>query len=613
MSLFGWLKGTWRLVRVRRWLLPLYLTALLAVATTLWRAGWLRPEPAAVLAAALGVTVLAELGRYLVGVVRRLFWRIRYKLIVSYLFIAVAPLVVLGALALLVVYLGLGQFLVFLVSRQLTSVQDELERSRVTVMGRLELASREGQELSTDFIQGRVAELGDELGGIAARFPSVYAMLVVEDLLDGGQQILVPDGFEPPAWRATGTPFWFSDSETGFVTEPGGVLEIKSAEIQELGDQRIYVELSLPVDVPSLNRLRSVLGADVRTVVPRASLVQGEDQDFETSVEAESAVSVVPQEARDWALDLPIFGVWIIDTLDWDTGRHRQAGRLLVAETSPYGMFALASSFRAENNALVLTIVGLVVFVLIVLWALSFGIGLFLARSITGSVHALFVGTARIEAGELDYRIPVATTDQLGDLARSFNLMARSVKRLVVESAERERLEEELRIGRQIQQSLLPAGSLSHAGLDMAAVSVPAREVGGDYYDALDMSDGRLGIVIADVSGKGTSAAFLHGGAQGADAVARPGASRCSRDHDRRQPHPDREPRSAELRHDELRSGRSAEEPALFGSRRAQPSSLSQSGHRHLRGGASLGVGPRAGRGRTVRQADGGGSASHGH
>jgi serine phosphatase RsbU (regulator of sigma subunit) len=69
-------------------------------------------------------------------------------------------------------------------------------------------------------------------------------------------------------------------------------------------------------------------------------------------------------------------------------------------------------------------------------------------------------------------------------------------------------MEEELRIARQIQMSLLPRGPLDVPGLGITAVCVPAREVGGDYYDFFPLGGDRLGVLIADVSGKGTSAAL---------------------------------------------------------------------------------------------------------
>src|ERR1700681_1286285 len=93
-------------------------------------------------------------------------------------------------------------------------------------------------------------------------------------------------------------------------------------------------------------------------------------------------------------------------------------------------------------------------------------------------------------------------------LAQSFHSMTASIEDLLRQGAEKKRLEEELRIAHEIQMSLLPQGPLVMPGLSVTALCVPAREVGGDYYDFLPLDDHRVGVLIADVSGKGTSAAL---------------------------------------------------------------------------------------------------------
>jgi sigma-B regulation protein RsbU (phosphoserine phosphatase) len=134
--------------------------------------------------------------------------------------------------------------------------------------------------------------------------------------------------------------------------------------------------------------------------------------------------------------------------------------------------------------------------------------GLTLARSITGSVHELFAGTERVRHGDFTHKIAIRSRDQLGELAASFNSMTASIEELLEQKAEKERLEQELRIARSIQMSLLPQGSLSFPGVMLTGHCEPAREVGGDYYDFLPLGEKRMGILIADVSGKGTSAAL---------------------------------------------------------------------------------------------------------
>jgi phosphoserine phosphatase RsbU/P len=81
--------------------------------------------------------------------------------------------------------------------------------------------------------------------------------------------------------------------------------------------------------------------------------------------------------------------------------------------------------------------------------------------------------------------------------------------RLVEESIEKERLEKELDVAREVQRKILPSEHPRYENLDVSSVFIPAFEVGGDYYDFFELDENRLGFVIADVSGKGISAAFV--------------------------------------------------------------------------------------------------------
>jgi serine phosphatase RsbU (regulator of sigma subunit) len=155
-----------------------------------------------------------------------------------------------------------------------------------------------------------------------------------------------------------------------------------------------------------------------------------------------------------------------------------------------------------------LALLAVVAVLFLIIQAVAFMMGLTLARSITGSVHELFVGTERVRRGDFTHKIAIRSRDQLGELAASFNSMTSSIEELLQQKAEKERLEQELRIARSIQMSLLPQGSLVFPGVSLCGHCEPAREVGGDYYDFLPMDESRMGILIADVAGKGTSAAL---------------------------------------------------------------------------------------------------------
>jgi serine phosphatase RsbU (regulator of sigma subunit) len=93
---------------------------------------------------------------------------------------------------------------------------------------------------------------------------------------------------------------------------------------------------------------------------------------------------------------------------------------------------------------------------------------------------------------------------------------------LHMQMLEKNRMEQELQLGREIQSRLLPAPPCDMASLELAACSVPCYEVGGDYYDFIEFANGELGLAIGDVSGKGVGAALIMSSIQAALRVAAP-------------------------------------------------------------------------------------------
>jgi sigma-B regulation protein RsbU (phosphoserine phosphatase) len=93
---------------------------------------------------------------------------------------------------------------------------------------------------------------------------------------------------------------------------------------------------------------------------------------------------------------------------------------------------------------------------------------------------------------------------------------------LHIELLEKQRMEQELQLGREIQSRLLPHPPVDVIGTELAALSLPCYEVGGDYYDFLELPDGDIGLAIGDVSGKGVSAALIMSSVQAALRVAAP-------------------------------------------------------------------------------------------
>ncbi|HJS59923.1 MAG TPA: SpoIIE family protein phosphatase, partial [Vicinamibacteria bacterium] len=208
--------------------------------------------------------------------------------------------------------------------------------------------------------------------------------------------------------------------------------------------------------------------------------------------------------------DAPTGGMAFIATperTDWETGKRESDP--MTFGFQPIELIRHLSPGALNMADLLVKALAIVAGVFLFVYFIALGLGLLLARSITGSIHALSIGTDRLRQGDFGHVIKVTSRDQLGELAESFNSMGRGIEDLLRQRAEKERLEEELRIARQIQMSLLPLeGAITLPGLRIAALCLPAAEVGGDYYDLIPLSPTRMGVLIADVSGKGTSAAL---------------------------------------------------------------------------------------------------------
>ena len=117
--------------------------------------------------------------------------------------------------------------------------------------------------------------------------------------------------------------------------------------------------------------------------------------------------------------------------------------------------------------------------------------------------------TQALARGEFGHTISLASRDELSDLADAFNGMSKQLEQLYQEQAERERLQHELQIAQQVQRAIFPTELPRIAGLTMAAYCRPHRETSGDFYDLLPLGEGRVGVIVGDVSGKSIPAALV--------------------------------------------------------------------------------------------------------
>ena len=470
------------------------ISAAVKLVVALWRVTGALPSVARVTSSAatigLGVAVGVFAWRLFVQIKRRLLWRVRRKLILSYIFIGVIP-----ALLILIFFLFAGSLVFMNVSAYLfkDGYDAIIEHARISAQA---AATEIGRDPST---------AGETIQRVHRIRASLYPDMSVAYLPPAGERITagrwarlpVPDVV--PTWMKDDV---FAGSVGLPVKDSAGEEELIVRAFVKVGtggsDGAVVVDI--PLDDQVTQRLHESTGVRIENVFD--SRVETGNRARSDGTSARSSRSVVFEKSLAQ-----------IDVQDWATGMPHsdtialsyKLGELYRHLSSAQNLYVSGNMRLSEALLLVLIVIGVM---FLIIEAVALVMGLALARSITSSVHELFTGTERVQQGDFTHRINIESRDQLGELAESFNQMTGSIENLLQTAAEKKRLEEELRIARQIQMSLLPRGPIEVPGLAITALCVPAREVGGDYYDFFNVGDRRIGVLIADVSGKGTSAAL---------------------------------------------------------------------------------------------------------
>jgi len=203
------------------------------------------------------------------------------------------------------------------------------------------------------------------------------------------------------------------------------------------------------------------------------------------------------------------FGMTDVDIIEFKEEKFEKQKMLLVIEVSLASIFEELTSDKNPFSQAVMISLFVIAVILLIFEAFMFFFGIRITTGFTSAVRALYRGTKRIARGKLNTNIDIPNEDELGELANSFNSMVKAVKKGRQEAVLRAHLETELETARKIQEKFLPHEMPQFHGFEIAGTSIPSKQVGGDYFDFLDLGKDRLGIAIADVSGKGIPAALL--------------------------------------------------------------------------------------------------------
>ena len=420
--------------------------------------------------------------------IRLHFMRLKPKLAISAFLIAVVPLFLVFIMGLLTLYSVLGE------SRAARAITIMEDWANLAVLDENFIQTISDRSFSYDIDGKKIQGMGDE----SAWLPGFLSFLKTED--------------SPyKEWAATDTAkyFWIGP-------------ELWLISLSSPGEPKAHIRGCI-IDSTMMNRLAAILKCNIKLSYA-GSIMSGEDVNIQVRENSpkpdfnEISGMFLLEDAKEQESEqiqtsfwrrLFYFGVTHLDVIFFETDRF---GKQTILLTIQVNISTILRELFSEKNPLSLVVM-ITLFSLAALmffletFVLIFGVRI--TTGITSAVKTLHRGTRRIAEGDLDTKIIIPSEDELGDLATSFNAMAGAVKKGREEAIERERLERELETARQIQEKLLPHEMPQLPGFEIAGISLPSQQVGGDYFDFLDMGTGQLGIAIADVSGKGIPAALL--------------------------------------------------------------------------------------------------------
>jgi sigma-B regulation protein RsbU (phosphoserine phosphatase) len=428
----------------------------------------------------------------------KMLWRLRNRLIVTYVFIGVIPVFLLLVISLTTLYLLAGQFASFVVTSDIATHLHSMEAAnraiahhlanQIVSTGKLDAASLGRSRPNRPEWSRR--EVCSWYGNPPQRYCSRE-----ENLGD---------------WPAT------ISSDFREIVRDHGILFLRTGTVVEAAHGPLRVVVSEPLDKEFVAKLAGDLGEIVvysgsETRVSKATGVSvkldlassGNGQPAERSFSSGTVPAPVNFLDREVHFPIPL------QVIDWDTGGRQRAGALAEVETRPSVLYArlfAALGDYARGVEYILLLVA-AVFGIIELLALFVGTGL--TRSITGAVAQLYEATKHINRADFSHRITVQSSDQLATLANSFNSMTDSIEALVREQKEKQRLEGELAIAQEVQAQLYPHLTTQFETLEVHGFCRPARTVSGDYYDFLALTSDKLMLAVGDISGKGISAALM--------------------------------------------------------------------------------------------------------
>ncbi|HEX7314327.1 MAG TPA: SpoIIE family protein phosphatase [Pyrinomonadaceae bacterium] len=469
---------------------------------------------------------------------RRLLWKVRRRLVVTYLFVGLTPVVLLLALGALAATVGSSQAMVRVVTVEIEATERHALEGAKTLAGSLaKLPPNTSEREARAWLEERAALLRATLPG--AR---VYAWRGGE----GAQPLMLGEaapaelasadaseeargagedagrGSEPlPQWLG-GRPEWSGFAYLPLPAESRsafGTPSVRALARRWEGGRAAAVLVTVPVSRALVGRYRENTGVNVRPFFVSASVEEdrlgggvrmrvGDDADKKArswddfDMTRDQFGDPLP-ELSGLNFPCPVF----LDATDWLNGERAPRWSFLVDWSWGEGgkqfwnTLVLGETFW---NLLYAIALGFLLLEILALFSAAW-----MTRAVTGTVHKLYRATESVKRGDFSHRIRTRSRDQLGELALGFNDMSANIEALLAERVGHERLKREVEIAHEVQAQLFPRSTPALRTANIAGECRAALGVAGDYYDFVEVVPGLVALTLGDVSGKGLSASLV--------------------------------------------------------------------------------------------------------
>lgn len=481
---------------------------------------------------------------------RKLLWRVRRRLVITYLFVGLTPILLLSLLGLLFTFGGSAQGIARIIAAQVNATKSETQASARSLLDSFQrLPANADDSAIQAWLDERVALVRASLPGARA---ALWRGASADDLANVGQgnQAQFTSDVNDESARGVGDetmalnsplPDWMRGraewSGLSFTrptdkNDNFGSPSMRAVVRAMVNKRPVTLLLVVPISRALVEQYRAATGIYVRPFFVKTGTNEGSNRveittggkngqrrgvlnpNLSTAFENENEIERLFRRDQFGEQTSADFYIVVLPATDWLTGETSQHLSFIfdwswaLASKQFWGTSAPGAFWRDALKY--------VAIVFLVLELLALIAAIWMTRAVTGTVHRLYSALDFIKRGDFSHRVKVRSHDQLGELAAAFNDMSGNIEMLLSERVERERLEREVEIAAEVQAQLFPRAIPTLQTAELSAECRAARGVAGDYYDYIEIAPGLVALALGDVSGKGISASLVMSNLQAA-------------------------------------------------------------------------------------------------